>query len=181
MEALIFFAFFALYILIRVLLGGGKTDWDKQSKIHKQGIHLVKTHQLELAGNYFEAALAHRPYDALSFVMMGQISLSQNEPEQALAFGSRALRLDNTIWQAHLLMSRALHAAGDQSAALLNARNSVWFGRDSAEAYHWYGKLLLESGDMEKGLEMLGESYRLGEEHAGLLLRKNRMSGNQKR
>jgi tetratricopeptide (TPR) repeat protein len=181
MEALIFLVFFALYILVRVIFGGGKTDWEKQSQIHKEGINLIRSNQLDHAGTYFETALVQRPHDALAFVMMGQIALSRNEPEQALAFGSRALRLDNTIWQAHLLMSKALHSIADYPAAIRNARNAVWFGRNSAEACHWYGKILLESGDMEKGLEMLSDSYRLGEEHAGFLLRRNRITGNQKR
>lgn len=181
MEALVFIVFFAVYILIRVISGGKKTDWEKQSQIHREGISLLKSNQLDLAGTYFESALVQRPHDSLAFVMMGQIALNRNEPEQALAFGSRALRLDNTIWQAHLLMSKALHSIADYPNALRNARNAVWFGRNSAEACHWYGKLLLDSGDMEKGLEMLSESYRLGEEHAGFLLRKNRISRNQKR
>lgn len=177
MEALIFLVFFAAYILFRVLLGPGKTDWEKQFQFHGEGIRLLKSNQLDLAGEYFEAAVANRPHDALSFVMLGRIALSRNETEKALFYGSRALRLDNSIWQAHLLMSKALHHTGDFSAALLNARNAVWFGRKSGEAYHWFGKLLLESGDMEKGLEMLNESYRLGEEHAGPLLRKKGTSG----
>ena len=172
MEALIFFLFFGLYILIRVLLGGGKTDWDKQSNLHQEGIRLVKSGEINLAKEYFESAILQRPYDALSYLMMGELALKENEPERALFFGTKALRLDNSIWQGHLLMSKAFYALDDFSNVIRNARNAVWFGRESAEAYHWYGKVLLESGDAEKGLEIMAISYRLGEENAGLILRK---------
>jgi Tfp pilus assembly protein PilF len=181
MEALVLLIFFAAYILVRVVFGVGKTDWEKQWQIHEEGIRFLQSNQMNLAGEYFEAAVINRPHDALSFVMLGRIALSQQETERALMYGSRALRLDNSIWQAHLLMSKAFHQTGDFSASLLNARNAVWFGRNTGETYHWYGKLLLESGEMDKGLEMLNESYRLGEEHAGWLLRKKGSSGNQKK
>jgi tetratricopeptide (TPR) repeat protein len=181
MEALILFFFFGLYILVRLFLGGARTDWEKQTQSHQEGIRLLKSKQQELAAEYFENAIASHPHDALTYIMLGHIELSKKEYEQALWLGSRALRLDNTIWQGHMLMSKALYELKDFPNALLNARNAVWFGRDSAEAYHWYGKLLLESGDADKGLEMLGESYKLGEEHAGLLLRKARMARNHRK
>ena len=172
MEALIFFVFFAFYILIRVLLGGGKTDWDKQSQIHEKGLRLIKAGNFGLAAAYFENAILQRPYDALSYVMMGQIALQNNEPERALFLGNRALRLDNSIWQGHLLMSRGFYALEEYDNAIQKARTAVWFGRESSEAFHWYGKILLECGDAGKGLEMMAESYRLGEENAGLILRR---------
>lgn len=179
MEALIFFVFFGLYILIRVLLGGGKTDWEKQSSIHHEGIRLVKSGNLNSAREYFQKALMQRPYDALSYVMMGNIALENQEPERALFLGSKALRLDNSIWQGHILMSKAFYSFGDFDNALQKARTAVWFGRDSSEAFHWYGKVLLESGDVDKGLEMMTESYRLGEEKAALILRKKGHSQNR--
>lgn len=179
MEALIFFVFFALYILIRVLLGGGKTDWDKQSSIHQRGIQLVHSGNLKSAKEYFQNAILQRPYDALSYVMMGNIALENQEPERALFLGSKALRLDNSIWQAHILMSKAFYSLGDYENTMQNARNAVWFGRNSPEAFHWYGKVLLETGSIEKGLEMMAESYRLDEENTGFSLRKKGHSQNR--
>jgi tetratricopeptide (TPR) repeat protein len=161
------------------LLGGGKTDWEKQSSIHREGIDQVKNGNFESARVYFQKALLQRPYDALSYVMMGKIALENQEPERALFLGSKALRLDNSIWQGHILMSQAFYSLGDYANAMHKGRNAVWFGRDSSEAFHWYGKILLESGEIDKGLEMMAESYRLGEEKAGLILRKKGHSQNR--
>jgi len=172
MEALILVIFFALYILVRILMGGGRTDWEKQAIRHQEGLRHYKIKEYGLADEYFKEALLQRPYDALSYVVIGEIALCNNEEERALYLGSKALRLDNTIWQAHLLMSKAFHQLGDYPLAIQNAKNAVWFGRDSSEAFHWYGKILLESGDADKGLEMLAEAYKLGEEQSGLILRK---------
>lgn len=179
MEALVFFVFFGLYILIRVLQGGGKTDWEKQSGIHHEGISLVNSGNFNSARAYFQKALMQRPYDALSYVMMGNIALENQEPERALFLGSKALRLDNSIWQGHILMSKGFYCLGDFDNAMQKARTAVWFGRDSSEAFHWYGKVLLECGDVDKGLEMMAESYRLGEEKAALTLRKKGHSQNR--
>lgn len=178
MEAIVFFVFFGLYIFIRVLFGGGESAWEKQSIVHKEGILLFKSRQFRKARDWFEVSLKHRPYDCLNLVMLGDIALHQEEPELALFYGQKALRLDNTMWQTHLLMSKAFYAIQEKDESLKHAKNAVWFGRKSADAQYWYGKLMVEKGETENGLHHMSEAYILGEEDAGPYLRSRKFISN---
>jgi tetratricopeptide (TPR) repeat protein len=171
MEALVFFVFFGLYILVRVLFGGGASAWETQSNTHKEGLRLFKMKHWAEARQYFEEALSTRPYDVLSYVILGEIALHEGEAEKALAFGQKGLRLDNTIWQAHFLMSRAETLAGLDDLAFRSAEKSVWFGRNQGETHLLYGRLLLQEGQVEKSLRHLAQAYSFGEEDAGPILR----------
>jgi tetratricopeptide (TPR) repeat protein len=178
MEAVVFIVFFGLYIFIRVLFGGGESAWEKQSQLYKDGIHLFKIKEIVSARLYFENTLRKRPYDSINHVFLGEIALLQKEPERALFYAQKALRLDNTIWQAHLLMSKAFYEIPNPDEAFKNAKNAVWFGRNSAETNLWFGKLLVEKGDIEAGLHHLTEAYRLGDEDAGPYLKNRRFLSN---
>jgi tetratricopeptide (TPR) repeat protein len=176
MEALVFFVFFGLYILVRVLMGGGTSAWEKQRNYYKEGLQLFKIKHLEEAKDYFEAALKKRPYDSFNYVLLGEIAYHQLQPERALAYGQRALRMDNTIWQAHLLMAKSFYLIDRQEEAFQNAKNAAWFGREAAEAQFWFGKLLLEKGETTNALQYLSKAYKLGEEDAGPILKSLRYS-----
>ena len=178
MEALVFFVFFGLYIFIRVLFGGGESAWEKQALVHKEGVLLFKNRQYDDARIWFEKSLKRRPYDCLNRVILGDIALHQSEPERALHHGLNALRLDNTMWQTHLLMSKAFYAINEPDEALKHAKNAVWFGRKSSDAQYWYGKLMVERGEVEAGLQHLAEAYNLGEEDAGPYLRSRKFISN---
>ena len=178
MEALVFFIFFGLYIFIRVLFGGGESAWEKQAIVHKEGVILFKSRQFTEAREWFEKSLKRRPYDCLNLVMLGDIALHQAEPERALHYGQKALRLDNTMWQTHLLMSKAFYAIDEQEESLKHAKNAVWFGRKSADAQYWYGKRMVEKGQMESGLQHLAQAYTLGEEDAGPYLKSRKFISN---
>jgi len=179
MEAVVIFFFFGIYILIRVLFGGGESAWEKQSELYKEGLLLFRNKEYEASRNFFEKSLKRRPYDSVNHVVLGEIALQQNEPEKALFYGQKAMRLDNSIWQAHLLMSRAFYGIENPEESFKNAKNAVWFGRNSADAQYWFGKLLVEKGDIEKGLQHLTEAYRLGEEAAGPFLKNRRFLSNK--
>lgn len=173
MEALVLFVFFGLYILIRVLLGGGESEWDKQEKRHRTGVTAFRNRDFPAAEAFFAPVHARHPYEVLPVVFLGEISLLSGEYEAALAMGQRALRLDNTVWQPHFLMARALEAAGLRTEALKRARNAVWIGRDRAETHYLLGRLLLAEGNTGKGLAEMEKAYALGEEDAVLFLRRS--------
>jgi tetratricopeptide (TPR) repeat protein len=178
MEAIVFLIFFGLYIFIRVLFGGGESDWEKQALVHKEGVLLFKSRQFSEAREWFEKSLKRRPYDCLNMVMLGDIAYYQNEPERALFYGQKALRFDNTMWQTHLLMSKSFYAINETEEALKYAKKAVWFGRKSGDAQYWYGKLMVEKGQMENGLQHLAQAYALGEEEAGPYLKTRKFLSN---
>jgi tetratricopeptide (TPR) repeat protein len=109
----------------------------------------------------------------LPVVFLGELSLVSGETEAALALGNRALRLDNTVWQPHYLMARALEAAGMPAEALKRARNAAWIGRNQAATHYLLGRLLLAEGSTAKGLAEMEKAYALGEEDAVLFLRRS--------
>jgi len=157
-------------------MGGGESAWEKQRKFYKEGLQLFKNKHLEEAKAYFELAVKKRPYDGFNYVLLGEIAYLQNEPERALGYGQRALRMDNTHWQTHLLMAKSFYSIERHDEAFQNAKNAAWFGRESAEAQFWLGKLLLEKGEVSSALTHLSKAYKLGEEDAGPILKSLRYS-----
>lgn len=155
MEAVVFFIFFGIYIAIRVLFGGGETDWEKQKKQAKLGLKYLSEDQIELAYQYFDSRSKKRPFETLPLVKLGEIALQNENFELALAYGQKALRLDNTICDAYVLMARGFYGIGEFDSALAMVKKAVWFGRFDPAANQLYGKLLLESGDFEQGLKFM--------------------------
>jgi tetratricopeptide (TPR) repeat protein len=173
MEALVLFVFFGLYIIVRVLLGGGESEWDKQVKRYQAGVTAFRNRDYPAAADFFGPLHVRHPYDVLPVVFLGELSLVSGETEAALALGNRALRLDNTVWQPHYLMARALEAAGMPAEALKRARNAAWIGRNQAATHYLLGRLLLAEGSTAKGLAEMEKAYALGEEDAVLFLRRS--------
>lgn len=161
MEAVIFFIFFGLYLFIRVLMGGGETAWEKSSDKFIEGKNLLEKGKLQLAKAYFEEQKNRHPSDVFILVNLGNISLLENEPERALFYGQKAMRTENSISEVHLLLSKGMYAIDDFEASKKHAKNAVWFGRKNAEAEQWLGTILVESGDVENGLNHLEIAYSL--------------------
>lgn len=159
MEAVIFFIFFGIYIALRVLFGGGETDWEKQKKEARPGLKLLDEKQYDLAHQYFEARSKKMPFETLPLVKLGQLALKNENFELALAYGQRALRLDNTICEGYQLMAHGFYGIGEFDAAIAMAKKAVWFGRFDPEANQLYGKLLLEQGDFDQGFRFLEVGY----------------------
>lgn len=170
-EAAVFFVFFGLYIAIRVLFGGGESAWEKQKKIYRNGLELMRLREWEAARDYFTLRNKKRPFESLPWVMLGEICLYQGENERAVFYAQKALRLDNTITEAHLLMSKGLKAMGEYNSAFQIARKAAWFGRKHAEANRFLGLFYLENGDVEKGIQHLETAYSLGDEDASMALK----------
>jgi tetratricopeptide (TPR) repeat protein len=171
MEAVVIFIFFGIYIAIRILFGGGETNWEKQLKNYSEGITLFKKKNYVAAKSYFVKRLKKRPFESLHLVMLGEIELFEGNFEKALYYGEKALRLDNTVPEVHLLICKGFYGLGEFDLALTNARKASWFGRKSAEANRWYGLLLVEKGDVENGLQHLSVAYSLGDEDAGYVIK----------
>lgn len=161
MEAVIFFVFFGIYLLIRVLLGDGETAWEKSEKKFHEGKLLIENGKMDLAKTYFEMQKVKNPSDVFILVNLGTIALLENEPERALAHAQNAIRIENSISEVHLLMSKGMYALQEYEAALKHAKNAIWFGRKNGEAERWLGKLLVEVGDIENGLNHLEVAYSL--------------------
>lgn len=176
MEAVVFFIFFGLYICIRVLLGGGDSAWDKQKKAHKFGLQLYKNQQFEEAKTYFERVHKRRPFEALPLVFLGEIALLNENPEQALAHGQKALRVDNSVAEAHLLMSKGLHAIGEFDEAIKMAKSAVWFGRNLEEVNWWYASLLLAKGDVDESILYVEKACQQGNQVSWTQMLKDRLS-----
>lgn len=164
MEAIVFFVLFGLYIAIRVLLGGGASAWEKQVKLHLEGLILLQTGKKQQARTYFEAALRRRPFDAVVLVSLGELELAEGNAEKALALGQKAIRLDNSVAETHLLMSKGLYQLNEFDLALAFARKAVHFGRRQSEPNRWFGTLLLEQGKIDEGITHLEKSYSLLEQ-----------------
>jgi hypothetical protein len=75
-------------------------------------------------------------------------------------------------------MSKAFVAINEPEEALKHAKNAVWFGRKSADAQYWYGKLMVEKGEVENGLQHLSQAYMLGKEDAGPYLKTRKFISN---
>ncbi len=86
----------------------------------------------------------------------------------------KALRLDNSVAEIHLLMSKGLYELKDFENSLKYAKNATWFGRVLPEAQNWYGCLLIENGDVENGLHFLESSYALDLKKEAKIFKKNR-------
>ena len=155
MEAFVFFVFFGLYICIRVLFGGSESAWERQKKMHIHGMQLYRNQHIEEARFYFESAHKRKPFEALPLVILGEIALQDQKPELALAYGQKALRVDNGVAEAHLLMSKGLHAIGEYDEALKNAKTAAWFGRNLEEANWWYASQLLAHGRVDESITYL--------------------------
>lgn len=176
MEAIVFFIFFGLYICIRVLLGGSDSAWDKQKKVHAQGLQLFKNQQFDEARTYFEKVRLRRPFEALPLVILGEIALLDENPEKALAFGQKALRVDNSVPEAHLLMSKGLHAVGEFEEALKTAKSAVWFGRNVEEVNWWYASLLLAKGEVDESIHYVEKACQQGNQTSWTQTLKDRLS-----
>ncbi|HRH34572.1 MAG TPA: hypothetical protein PKY12_05910 [Catalimonadaceae bacterium] len=161
MEAVVFFIIFGLYLFIRVLMGGGETAWEKSRDQFIEGKNLLEKGDIQAAKSYFETKIKKHPSDVFILVNLGHISLLENEPERALSLAQKAMRSENSISEVHLLMSKGMYAIQDFEASLKHAKNAIWFGRNNAEAEQWLGTLLVESGDVENGLNHLETAYSL--------------------
>ena len=159
MEALIFLILFGIYICISLWLGAADTAWEKQKKKHKIGLQYFINNDITAANDYFCEAHRHWPNDVCVLVMMGEIAPLENKPEASLMYAQKALRFENSISEPFLLMSRGLHKIDEFEAALQYAKKAVRFGRDLTEPNRWYGLLLIESGNMENGLDYLGKTF----------------------
>ncbi len=173
MEALILFVFFGIYIAFRVIFGAKDSAWEKQKKTFRKGLYLLKEGYREEARTYFTQCSQRRPYESLPWVMLGEICLMEDENEKAVFYAQKALRLDNTIAEAHMLMSKGLKAMGEYKAAFQMAKKAAWFGRKNADANLLAGHFYLETGDVEKGIRHLETAYALSEEIESSLLRDN--------
>ncbi len=171
MEAVVFFIFFGIYIAIRVLFGGGESAWEKQQKKYKTGLILFKNKDWEGAWAFFHKRNKRWPFETLPWVIMGEICLHKGENEQAVFFAQKALRLDNTITDAHLLMSKGLRELGEFETAFQIAQKAAWFGRNHPEANRLLGLMYLETGNVERGVHHLEIAYALGDEDAQIALK----------
>ena len=167
MEAVIFFIFFGLYIAIRVMIGGGESAWEKQKIQAQDGLYLFNNKDFNGAKNYFEHALKKKPFESVNYVILGEIALHEKEYEKALFLGQKALRLDNTVPESHLIISKGLYFLHEFNESFANGKRAVWFGRKHIEANRWYGKLLIEKGEIKKGVFHLEIAFSNGDEDAG--------------
>lgn len=176
MEALVFFIFFGLYICIRVLFGGGESEWEKQKKLHARGLQLYKSQQFVQAKAYFEGVHKRRSFEALPLVILGEIALLNDNAEQALAYGQKALRVDNAVAEVHLLMSKGLQAVGEREEALKTAKTAAWFGRNLEETNWWYASLLLANGQIDESILYVEKACQQGKQTSWTQTIKERLS-----
>lgn len=174
MEAVVFFIFFGVYIMIRVLLGGGETSWEKSARRHQKNISKW-LEQGNTPSSYFDGVLAKNPTDVFALVSLGNCYLQDNMPEKALVLAQRAIRLENSVSEVHLLMSKGLYQLGEWPSALTYAKNAVWFNRQHSEAKNWLGKLCLATGDIDQGMQHLESSFALEfqEKKRGIFIGRN--------
>jgi len=171
LEAVILFVFFGIYIIIKVLIGGGESAFEKQKIDAKEGLYLFDSKNYIEAKLYFESALKKKPFESLNYVVLGEIELHYGEYEKALFYGQKASRLDNTVSSAHLLMSKGLYNLNEFEDSFPYAKKAVWFGRNNPDANTWLGKLYIEKGEIEKGIKHLEIAFSHGDETAGYIMK----------
>jgi len=176
LEAVVFFIFFGLYIVVRVLIGGGESAWENQKIESKPGLQLFDVKDYKGSKSYFEKVVKIKPFESLGYVILGEIALIEKEDERALYYAQKAIRLDNTVPDSHLLMSKGLYNINEFEQAIVNAQKAVWFGRAHIESNRWLGKLLVEKGEIKRGIRYLEIAFSKGDEDAGYELKsmKNR-------
>jgi len=152
-------------------MGGGESTFEKQKIAAKEGLYLFNMKHFNAAKQYFETALKRKPFESLNYVILGEIALQYGEFEKVLYYGQKAIRLDNTVSSAHLLMSKGLYYLNEFEDSFPLARKAVWFGRNNPEANSWLGKLYIEKGEIELGIQHLEFAFSHGDENAGYLIK----------
>ena len=152
-------------------MGGGESAFEKQKIAAQEGLHLFHLGNFKEAKLYFETALKKKPFESLNYVILGEIALQCAEYEKALFYGQKAIRLDNTVSSAHLLMSKGLYFLNEFDDSFPIAKKAVWFGRDNTDANRWLGKLFIEKGEIENGIRHFEIAFSKGDENAGYLIK----------
>jgi tetratricopeptide (TPR) repeat protein len=155
-------------------MGGGESAFEKQKISAKEGLYLFDSKNFKEAKVYFETALKKKPFESVNYVILGEIALHFQEYEKALFFGQSAIRLDNTVSSAHLLMSKGLYYLDEFEESFPIAKKAVWFGRNDSNANAWLGKLYIEKGEIDNGIYHLEIAFSQGDENAGYLIKRTK-------
>ncbi len=183
MEAVLLICIFALYILLRLALGGGETATCRQMKKHKEGLEMLRLRNYESAFHYFDLLVDQEPHNALAHAMRGRCYLEMDKYENALIDAAKAIKLDNTFSHPYLTKGRALYEMGMLHEAVLEFEKAVWYSRKDSEGYRWRGLVHCRLGYHVHGESDLKKAVELGDENAQYLLRRRddvKIWGNQK-
>lgn len=166
MEAVIIIFVMALYVGVRVLLGGGETGYEKKLKKLKPGLELLKKKEYTKAFEYFDKKVAEDEQNAVALGLRAKCCYYLGDLENALIDAAKASIIDNSYPEPYLIKAKCLMDLADPQSALKEAEKAVWYCRNNPEAYMLLGTAWLKLGDLQKAEENLFTAYKLGEENA---------------
>jgi tetratricopeptide (TPR) repeat protein len=166
MEAVVIFIVLGIYVGIRLLLGGGETDYEKKLKKLTKGALLIKKKDYETARIYFDNVIAVNPQNAVAYGLRSKCFYHLNDFENAIIDAAKANILDNSYPEPYIIKAKCLIEYNEYEEAIKEAEKAVWYMRKNPEAYMVLGLAWLKAGDLSKAEEYLFTAYRLGEENA---------------
>jgi tetratricopeptide (TPR) repeat protein len=101
----------------------------------RRALALQKEFKLEETRSCCEAALRWQPRHAGAHVLLGAISLSSNQPEQARDFSYKALLIDERNIAAHLIHGHAQRRLQNPEAALVSYDRAIAYSPELAVAH----------------------------------------------
>jgi len=122
------------------------------------------------AMGYFDSALERDPAFALALVgladcyliLIDQFVLEVNETHPKVgSLLDRALKLDDTLAEAHASLGNLLHDQWNWSGAEAEYKRAVELDSNYATAYHWYSLMLAGTGRAEQALDEINRALRL--------------------
>ncbi len=122
------------------------------------------------AMEYFELAIKRDPKFAMAYVgladgLLIQMDQGYVEPKEALSrcrsLVERALRIDDTLAEAHATLANLLDDEWDWAQAEREYKRAIKINPNLARAYHWYSIFLGFLGRFEEALDQVRIAHRL--------------------
>ena len=137
----------------------GRYFWNKRT-----------TENLKKAIDYFEQAIAKDPAYAVAYSGLADAhavlpyyaaTSPKDDAGKALAAAGKAVKLDDTLAEAHTSLANALVLNLQFSDAVPEFQRAIELNPNYATAHHWYGELLQNDGRTDEALAELRRAHEL--------------------
>ena len=137
----------------------GRYFWNKRT-----------TENLKKAIDYFEQAIAKDPAYAVAYSGLADAhavlpyyaaTSPKDDAGKALAAAGKAVKLDDTLAEAHTSLANALVLNLQFSDAVPEFQRAIELNPNYATAHHWYGELLQNNGRFDEALAELRRAHEL--------------------
>ncbi|MGQ0611489.1 MAG: tetratricopeptide repeat protein [Paracoccaceae bacterium] len=147
----------------------GQTQPERREDI-RAGFAILREGDLEGAREIFTALLEEDANLASAHVGLGRVSLTENNPEDALEHSHRALLLQPDMVQAHFLSGEAWEKLGDVDQAVASYDAALKVDPSMGISASRKAKLLMRSNNAEDAAATLSEATRRNPHDVGLHL-----------